>query len=159
MKGNHIVRTRFLHVRDLLRHHEAVRASLEQEHVQQEIVTLVRAALPESVSAHCLDIGVTGTVVTVFLDSPAWSTRARFLAAQIVSSLSAHGIDEARFKVRQRIMSRPTQSNATQTMRGLSEEVVSHLHEAADQQSDPSLSAAFRRLASRHARRTSADED
>lgn len=153
------MRARFSHIRELLRSHALVRQSSEQGYEEREIIALVQASLPESMRPHCIDVSVAGTIVTLFLDSPAWLTRARFLSEQLCSVLSVYAIDEARFKVRPQTINQPAETIQTKAARRLSDKVVAHLYEAADHQSDPRLSEAFRRLAQHHAQRPPADQD
>lgn len=152
------MRTRFSHVRDLLQSHRLARPLLEQGREASKLVSAVRDALPEPLQGHCVDAVVSETKLTIFFDSPAWQTRARFLSEQILGALSAYAIDEARFKVRATQADQCADDTKAQSVPRLSQKVVAHLYEAADHQSDPRLSEALRRLARHHGRGEGADE-
>lgn len=53
---------------------------------------LVRAALPAELADRCRGAVVEGDALTLFVDSPSWATRLRFLAPTLLSQLAASGI-------------------------------------------------------------------
>ncbi|NEX18880.1 DUF721 domain-containing protein [Thiorhodococcus mannitoliphagus] len=151
------MRTRFSHVRDVLKASKLARPLLNQAREDLEIDGAIRESLPAAISPHVVEGVVSGNTLTIFLDSPAWQTKARFFSDQILAALRTRGIKEAVFKTRPKLPAPPAQLNCDQRPR-LSEQVVQHLYEAAAHQMDPRLSDAYRRLARRNARHKSTTE-
>ncbi|AFL74258.1 DciA family protein [Thiocystis violascens] len=139
------------HIRDLLQNNSSARDLLERRAREIALLEYVRSRLPEPMQAHCLDVGVEGTRLTLYFDSPAWTTRARFLAEDIVRSLKTREITETHIQVRlaRDETSRPHQPRMP-TPR-LSSGTIKHLLEAADTIQDPDLRRALKNLANRHA--------
>ena len=145
---------RFSHIRDHLSHHGITRKLLEQSRREQKVATALRTSLPTALEPHCLGIGVVDDKVTLFLDSAAWLTRARFLSEEIRKSLIDFQIKELTFQIRPlaKVDGSPGVTQGDPIHR-LSEAVVRHLLEAASHQNDPTLRSALERLARRHATR------
>nr|WP_274600194.1 DciA family protein [Thiocystis violacea] len=137
----------------MLQGHRLARGLLEQDPTEEDIAGRVRAALPQTLRPHCLEATRSGSTATVFLDSSAWLTRARFLSDRILAALREHGIDEIRYRIRPPMIGSTPESADARVTRRLSDAVVAHLYEAAGHQTDDGLSEAFRRLAQRHAER------
>ena len=152
------MRAPFAHIRDLLRNHRALGDLLEQRQRECGLLSAVRARLPESMRKHCLDVGLDETRLTLYLDSPAWATRARFLAGDLVAALGERGIHEVCVQVRPGDAGEPVAPLATGSKRGLTAGAVAHLLDAADHLQDPGLREVFRRFAQRHARQTPEEE-
>ncbi|WP_200373226.1 DciA family protein [Thiocystis violacea] len=150
---------RFSHIRDHLRTHGIARDLLERSRRERDLVAALRARLPENLEPHCLDAGVADGKLTLFLDSPAWLTRARFQSEAILASLTSYKIDEIRFQVRLPDKHGSTDRSRVAPSRRLSETVVKHLLEAAEHQTDKGLSDALRNLARRHAQETPDSRD
>lgn len=140
------MKLRFRHIRDHLSHHGFAREQLEQNRCKQTLVAEIRALLPGKLGAHCLDLKISNGRLTLFLDSTAWLTRARFLAGEILTSLKSYHVDAVGFQIRLPERESPDQDAAGRRVR-LSETAAKHLLEAADHQRDPRLSEALRRLA------------
>ncbi|MGQ9830809.1 MAG: DciA family protein [Thermochromatium sp.] len=140
------MRLRFRHIRDYLGHHGSARERSEQDRHTQTLVAEIRALLPETLGAHCLDLKLADGRLTLFLDSTAWLTRARFLADEILTSLKSYHVNVIGFQVRLP-EHESFRQQATSRRARLSEAAVRHLLEAADRQRDPRLREAFRRLA------------
>jgi hypothetical protein len=146
------MRPRFAHVRDLLRSHKTIKDLLDHRQRELELIAAVRGHLPESVRAHCLDIGLVEERLVIFLDSPTWATRARFLADDILNSLSHLGVREIRVQVRLNDKNGPAfQQGKAGPRHRLTAGAQIHLLEAADHMHDPELREAFRRFALRRA--------
>lgn len=143
---------RFSHIREHLRRHGVARDMLERSHREQAMASRLRALLPETLDAHCLDARIADGRLTLFLDSPAWLTRARFQTDAILTALTAFEIQEVKFQVRLNDRHEFSEPSSVTPSRRLSEAVVEHLLEAAEHQSDPGLSQALGNLARRHAR-------
>ena len=148
------MRLRFRHIRDHLSHHGLARERLAQEQREQTLVSEIRARLPGKLGRHCLDLRIANGRLTLFLDSTAWLTRARFLSGEILTSLKSYHVDAVGFQIRlpeSEACAREAASRRAQ----LSETAARHLLEAAQHQRDPRLSEALRRLARHGARATS----
>ena len=152
------MRLRFRHIRDHLSHHGFARERLEQDRREQTLVAEIRALLPGKLGAHCLDLKIADGRLTLFLDSTAWLTRARFLAGEILTSLKSYHVDAIGFQIRLPEHESSMQEAASRRVR-LSETAARHLLEAADHQRDPDLSEALRRLARHGPRATPEGQD
>ena len=150
------MRLRFRHIRDHLSHHGFARERLEQDRREQTLVAEIRALLPGKLGAHCLDLKIADGRLTLFLDSTAWLTRARFLAGEILTSLKSYHVDAVGFQIRLPEHESPERKTVNRRAR-LSETAAKHLLEAADHQRDPRLSEALKRLA-RHGPRATPEE-
>lgn len=140
------MRLRFRHIRDHLSHHGFARERLEQDRREQTLVAEIRALLPGKLGAHCLDLKIADGRLTLFLDSTAWLTRARFLAGEILTSLKSYHVDAIGFQIRLPEHESPEREAVSRRVQ-LSQAAAKHLMEAADHQRDPRLSEALRRLA------------
>lgn len=147
------MRLRFRHIRDHLNRHGFAHEQLDLDRREQVLVDEIRALLPGKLGAHCLDLKIADGRLTLFLDSTAWLTRARFLSGEILTSLKSYHVDAVGFQIRL-----PERESSSQEMKNrrprLSETAARHLLEAAEHQSDPRLSEALRRLARHGARAT-----
>ncbi len=152
------MQARLSHIRELLGNNGAARSLLERRQREIELLTQVRARLPKSMRSHCLGIGVTENRLTVFLDSPAWMTRARFLIEEIADSLKEQRIDEVRLQIRLTDDAASACQAATPARR-LTIASARHLLEAADNTPDPELSRALKNFASRHLPNARTEED
>ncbi len=143
------------HVRSHIDSIPLIRGHLDQQGRDLALQDLVLARLPEPLRAHCRAVKLTDGVLTLFLDSPAWATRARFLVDQISGALARADINEIRTRVR--LGGGPStkglvRSNPRAATRpGLSRETVEHLLRAADAMPDEALAKIFRRFAQHHA--------
>ena len=140
------MRLRFRHIRDLLHQHGFEHERLDGYRDERALVDEIRARLPQKLGAHCLDLRLDNGRLTLFLDSTAWLTRARFLSGEILTSLKSYHVDAVGFQVRLPESESPSKETSGRRPK-LSETAAKHLLEAAEHQSDPNLSAALRRLA------------
>lgn len=140
------MRLRFRHIRDHLSHHGFAPERLDLDRGEQALADEIRALLPGRLGAHCLDLKIADGRLTLFLDSTAWLTRARFLSGEILTSLKSYHVDAVGFQIRLPEPESPGQETVHRRPR-LSETAARHLLEAADHQRDPRLSEALRRLA------------
>lgn len=142
------------HVRSHIESIPLIRGHLDQQGRDLVLQDLVLAGLPEPLRAHCSAVKLTDGVLTLFLDSPAWATRARFLVDQISSALARADVHEIRTRVR--LGGEPNKtglvaSNPRAAARpGLSRDTVDHLLRAADAMPDEDLAKIFRRFARHH---------
>ena len=132
-----------------------------------QINQLVHASLPASAQPHCRVSGIDAHTLRIVVDSPAWATRLRQLAPQILSELQKKrhspcwGQDLARLIPEQlrhiRVISRPGQvekpasrQNAQGRIQGrrtLSPQAAHMVQQTAAYIEDPRLRAALLRLA------------
>lgn len=143
------------HVRAHIESIPLIRGQLAQQGHDLALHSLILARLPEPLRAHCCAVKLTDGVLTLFLDSPAWTTRARFLVDRISDALARADINEIRTRVRLR--GEPSKAGlVTSDPRGtgrpgLSRDTVDHLLTAADAMPDEELAKIFRRFARHHA--------
>lgn len=113
-----------------------------------QVSDLVRAALPREVAGHCLGAVVAADEVTLYVDSPAWATRLRFLAPNLLQQLAATGIHARHCRIRvqppgDRVEAVPVPPRLPQASAAASDAVGS----AAASTESSDLAAALRRLA------------
>ncbi|WP_296807068.1 DciA family protein, partial [Thiocapsa sp.] len=151
---------RLAHVRELLQSNRLIRKHLEHRDRELALLGMVLNRLPDPLRTHCRDATLSGGVLTLVLDSPAWVTRARFLIEDLTRSLEREGVMKIATQVRIRAegyaaaghragpVVEPV-SPARDTNR-LSSQAVAHLLGAADGMPDPTLAEVFRRFAKHH---------
>lgn len=121
---------------------------------QTRVARLVREALPREIAGHCLGALIDGDELVLYVDSPGWATRLRFLAPKLITHLTAHGIACHRSRVRvqppgERVASvAPTRQTVPP-----SPAAVRAVSSAADTAGSDTLADALRRLARSLARR------
>jgi len=114
----------------------------------QQLLNFVQSLLPKSIAPHCIAAVRNGTRLTLFVDSPAWSSRIRYLTAELLRSLNNHTPKIVHIKVR--IIPPSGNLKANQPKRHPSRpslEEVEQIENTADFVEDPELSAALHRLA------------
>jgi len=149
---------RLAHVQNLLNQHATIRALVDQRGREIELLDAVRAQLPTPLREHCLDVSIAEDCMTLFLDAPAWATRIRFLADDIIASLSLTRITRIRTQIRVDQPKKPAADEKTKQARGLTASAARHLLDAAEDMEDPTLRETFRRFALRHVEHTAPDE-
>ena len=88
------------HVRRYLRASEAVAALLDEASRRERLLALVRASVPSRIAEHCRQAVLDDRELTVFVDSPVWVDRLRFLSSQLIDALSSEGVNARRCSVR-----------------------------------------------------------
>lgn len=141
------MRGRPSHIRDLLEKNLAGSACLAPQDATTAFGSKVLALLPEPLREHCAPGPVRDGTLTLILDSPAWATRARYLAADLVAELKPMRIEAIR------VLVRPPKTVIPEGQQGkgprLTPKVARLLSEAADAAEDPYLARALRNLARR----------
>ncbi len=66
----------------------------------QKLLDFVRALLPKSIAPHCLSAVRNESNLTLFVDSPAWSSRLRYLTPELLRSLKNHSPRVTHIKIR-----------------------------------------------------------
>ncbi|MFB1485572.1 MULTISPECIES: DciA family protein [unclassified Thiocapsa] len=148
------------HVRELLQSNRLIRKHLEHRDRELALLGMVLSRLPDPLRAHCRDAVLADGVLTLFFDSPAWVTRARFLIEDLSRSLERDGVVKVATQVRIRTErdtktgqpAEPAQGPAVPPSGGsrLSRRAIAHLLAAADGMPDPTLAEVFRRFANHH---------
>ncbi|MBN2885328.1 MAG: DUF721 domain-containing protein [Chromatiaceae bacterium] len=136
-------------IADLLDRHPLLREPLARERQARELLVLVCERIPADMAMHCLEARLNQGTLRLLFDSPAWTTRARFLAPDLIRALGRPDI--ARVECRA-TLPRPEAApcHPAPQARGLSAKAAAHLRAAALDIEDASLAAVLRRLASRH---------
>lgn len=125
---------------------EKIAACLGMIERSSRLLSEARRALPPPLDEHCLHAVLDAGVLTVTTDSPAWSSRLRFFAPELVRNLQSRYGPVASCRVR-------VQPPATAPHRGptsnykLSARTEQHLLDAAAGLDDADLAASLRRLA------------
>lgn len=140
-------RPRFVAVHELLRSHAVLKQSLERQRRDQGVAARVADALFAQARPHCLDARVADGVLTLTMDSPAWATRARYRAPDLLAELKDLNLSEVRIRTRPPAPQDPPRSSAR--LPRLAPSVVAHLLAAAEGCADPAIGEVFRRLAHR----------
>lgn len=155
-----MLRPGLAHVRELLQSNRLIRRHLEHRDRELALLGMVLSRLPDPLRAHCRDAVLADGVLTLFLDSPAWVTRARFLIEDLTRALEREGVAKVITQVRVRAQgdgvdtlgAKPRGAVEGQRSGGnrLTDRALAHLFGAADGMSDPLLAEIFRRFAKNH---------
>ena len=79
------------HIRHHLRTSTAVAALLDEIERREQILSLVRRHLPDQLAGRCRQATLVAGELTLYVDSPVWIDRFRFLCRDLVSNLAAQG--------------------------------------------------------------------
>jgi hypothetical protein len=155
-----MLRPGLAHIREVLESNRLIRRHLEQRDRELALFGMVSDRLPDALRRHCRDATLADGVLTLYVDSPAWSTRARFAMDELARSLRKEGVVKVVTQVRLEpvgaAMPKPMgQSQEEGAANGevgakLSSHAITHILSAADGLSDPVLADLLRRLAERH---------
>jgi hypothetical protein len=122
------------------------RLRLELAH-QARILRQLGADLPAELAPHLLAARVKGSELLIYLDTPAWATRLRFLAPQVLRAARRVEPTVSSVAVRVSVMRQPAPSH--HAIRPISPAAAAVIGEAGAQIEDEALRAALLRLASR----------
>jgi hypothetical protein len=114
---------------------------------RQHLLAEVRSLLPAPLDTHCTYAGLEAGVLTLVTDSPAWGSRLRFFAPELIRGLTPRHGPVASCRVRIQPASANRELDSEHAPRRLSEATVRNLLEAADGLGDSNLGRALRRLA------------
>jgi hypothetical protein len=155
-----MLRPGLAHIRELLQSNRLIRGHLEQRDRELALFGMALGRLPDALRRHCRDAMFSEGVLTLFVDSPAWATRARFVIDELTRSLRSEGVVKVvtQVRVESSEVSVPKPNSRAKGGPGknrnidgrLSNRAVAHILEAAEAMSDPMLADVFRRLADRH---------
>lgn len=135
------------HIRGLLGQSDAVSALLQEIRRREEALALVRRQLPPAMAAHCRQATVESGRLVLFVDSPVWVDRLRFVSPQFTDALREQGVEVTDCRVRVLPENVSPRSPTASPVIGASHESIACLHRAAEDIADRSLSESLRRLA------------
>lgn len=89
------------HISNILQHQEILATLCAGVSQQQELLRIVRDILPPAMAPHCTSAVLAGASLTLYADSPVWSSRLRFHAPRILGHLRKQfpGIANIRIRV------------------------------------------------------------
>jgi hypothetical protein len=132
-------------VRHLLQDKPTLQRLASEIRRQERLLADIRRCLPADLGRHCLSTLVRDDVLVVHVSSPAWATRLRYLAPQLVEVLRPEypGLRsvQARLLVNRTGKTGPTRPSALH-----SPQAAAIIHGSAEHTSDPALQDALRRL-------------
>ena len=135
------------HVRRYLRGTDAVAALLNELQQREELLQRVRGAIPEALRAHCKQASLRDGRLNLSADSPAWVSRLKFLAPQLIQELHKTGlvITDCRVRALPEATLARAEGREAATFSALA--ATDNLLQAADTIAHPELAASLRRLA------------
>jgi hypothetical protein len=158
-----MIRPGLAHVREVLQLNRAIRAHLEHRNRELALLDILSSRLPAALQRHCRDGSLVDGVLTLYLDSPAWSTRARFAIEAVADTLRGEGVVRVTTLVRPasdthvgqvgldaRSAARQGRNGEPPRVARLSDRTIEHLEATADAMGDGALAETFRRIAQRH---------
>lgn len=152
-------RSGLAHIQAFLQANRLIRSQAERRHLALAALGAIRRQLPEPLGDHCSDASLSGGTLTLFVDSPAWATRIRFLKDDLARSIASQDIVKVLVQVRATGGTRvgrgpldpPRRSGSRGAAAGLTAKTAEHLLAAAEEMPDPALADTLRRLARRRA--------
>lgn len=118
-----------------------------QSRQNDELLIAVRSRLPDPLCDHCLAAVLADNILTLFVDSPAWTARARFLKEPLQQDLQPLGISFAQLKIKILPPSNPKKA-PRHPCPGISPENATLLSQSALGIEEPQLRQSLLRLAS-----------
>jgi hypothetical protein len=146
------IRPRPVPVQELLRTSATAADALERQRREDGMLVRVRGLMNPDARPHCIQARVTDRILAIDMDSPAWATRVRYQAQELLAGLADPGLSEIR--VRTRPAGQPSAGEPRLRLRlpRLAPATVAHLLAAADGCVDPTIGELFRRIARRRSR-------
>jgi hypothetical protein len=136
------------HIRGFLGRSDAVNALLQEIRRREDVIALVRRLLPPAIAGHCRQATIDNGHLALFVDSPVWVDRLRFVSPQLIDALNTQGaVEVTDCRVRVLPESAGPSPSASSPAVGASHESIACLQRAADDIADRSLSESLRRLA------------
>jgi hypothetical protein len=112
---------------------------------QQRLLADIRRCLPADIGRHCLSAHIRDDVLVVHLSSPAWATRLRYLAPQLVEVLRPEY--PALRRIQSRLLIEPSaRPGAERPGARHSAQAADIIHGSAEHASDPGVRDALQRL-------------
>lgn len=88
------------HIRRHLRASKPVAALLDEIERRERLLSQVCRLLPAATAGHCRQAVLRAGVLTLFVDSPVWVDRFRFLCDDLIAGLVADGVETQTCRVR-----------------------------------------------------------
>ena len=133
------------HVRHHLRASKPIATLLDEIERREQLVSEIRRHLPAETARHCCQASLLAGELTLFVDSPVWVERLRFLCSERIASLNAAGIEVERCRVRVLPQTALTVPQPPPASRHRAESVSDH--PASHSAGDSDLTVALARLA------------
>ena len=130
----------------ILRSSREIGRLLEETRQQAEITEQIRRRLPESLRPHLVAARLHRGELLLYADSPAWSSRLRYLSRDLKRQLQGRGQGVRGLRVRVALGNFTTPGKKAR-IRRLSPANARLLEQTADHTTSPELAAALRRLA------------
>ena len=132
----------------LLRADPSLQALLERAREVEETADKVRNALPPQLGTHVRTVRINQKMVVIYADSPAWASRIRYLAGQIIRALRDKGVLVDGVKAAVLVPESPRRTRLKRHKpRRLSAENARLIQASAEAIRDPELKSAMLRLA------------
>ena len=138
-------KTKPLHISKLIGSSNALEQLVSSARHNDQLLVSVRSRLPDPLGDHCVGALLSNQNLTLFVDSPTWTTRLRFLAEELKQQLAPLNIFFHQLKVK---TVHPHLRHKIQSYRPaeLSDENAALIKQCAETVSEPGLRAALSRL-------------
>jgi hypothetical protein len=115
-----------------------------QQHT--ELLQLVKSRLPDPLCEHCCFARINQRELALAVDSPAWSSRLRFMQRGLLQELTSLGIEVTSLKVSVQPTRQPAKTPARPGQRPLSDDNARLIQRLAEHISDAHLKNSLQRL-------------
>jgi hypothetical protein len=133
-------------VGQLLKSDKTLQALQKQCSKFDELLTMVRTRLPDPLCDHCISATLEANQLTLYVDSPAWLHRLRFMQGTLDRDLAPMGIHFTSLRVKVLQRPSPDKQGIPRHMNALSPSTAAMLAECAATIDDTQLSDALLRL-------------
>ncbi|MBK5941033.1 DciA family protein [Halochromatium roseum] len=79
------------HIRRHLRASQSIAALLDEIERRERLLSELRLRLPVDLAKHCSQVALSAGELTLFVDSPVWADRFRFLCPELIGSVLING--------------------------------------------------------------------
>jgi hypothetical protein len=79
------------HIRRHLRASQTLSALIDEIERRERLLAALRQALPDDMASHCRQAALSAGTLTLFVDSPVWVDRFRFLCPELIGSILLAG--------------------------------------------------------------------
>lgn len=121
---------------------------VKQLSAHEALVRQIRQLLPSPLDSQLMAVVLQQGNLTLFVSSPVWASRFRYLLPQLQKQLSSHGIPLARLRthILPNADTKAVKTRQPDRRPMLSQSAAKHIRETAKAITDPSLKAALERL-------------
>ena len=119
---------------------------LEKIAEQNQLLRIVRTALPPSIAEHASHCVVSGARLLIYTASAAWASQIRFYQEAILNKLQQSGQQKIT-RIQVKVLLQPVETRTARTAQLPSPETVQFMLHVVDEKSDDELDKAFARLA------------